>query len=176
MGLGLYTRPQPILTAALPTVIRLAASDASAHSVVTGTAETVLKTFSFTAANLPVIATNSIIAIHTLWTITGSVNSKTLRVRIGAAAAGTGGTGAMQAITTTAGNITFNRTVYIYCRGASSQIIPNLSATAEGFTNSAVATAAIDLTANWEICITGQTASSGETIQLEASAVEIQIP
>lgn len=151
------------------------ASDCSAHAVSSGTSETILKTHSITAASIPVAA-NSLIRIHALWTYTNSANAKTVRVRIGAAGAGTGGTIVFSAAPTTTATIA--RDVYLFVRSTSSQVCTPLSAATHETAASVAAavTPAIDLTANWEIAITGTTASSGETITLEASAVTIETP
>lgn len=160
--------------AQVPTVRRLTASDCGAHAVSTGTSETVLKTFSFTAANLPTISANSNIIVRTLWTYTNSANNKTLRARIGAAGAGTGGSALWAQINTT--SATAGRDLVIFVRATNSEVMSPLSASHEGTSTVALTTTAIDLTANWEIALTGQTASSGETIQLEATSVEIMTP
>lgn len=149
-------------------------ADCSAHAVSTGTAETVLKTFSFAAADIPIVA-NSIIVVHTIWTITNSANNKTLRARIGAAGAGTAGTAIMGVVQTT--SATYARDTEVFVRATNSQMFHVITLTGhEGGNAGVMPTAAIDLTADWEIAITGQTASSGETIQLEAAMVRVLIP
>jgi hypothetical protein len=164
-----------LATSQIPSVIRLATSDCAAHAVSTGVSETILKTFSFTAASLPTIGAGSIIRVQTLWTCTNSGNNKTLKIRIGAASAGTGGTALRSAVLTT--TATLGTDVVLFVRSTSSQLCTVAGLTVhEGGSTSAPISAAIDLTANWEIAITGQTASSGETIQLEGAMVEILIP
>ncbi len=166
--------PGVATTAQLPAVQRLWTSDCSAHAISSGTAEVVLKTFSVTAANVS-IAANSVILVRAQWTYTNSGNNKTMRVRIGAAGAGTGGTAMSTMIATT--SATSGRDTVIYVRGTSSQ----LSNTGglflhEGLASGAMIAAAIDLTANWEIALTGQPASGGETVQLEAASLELIVP
>lgn len=149
-------------------------ADCSAHAVSSGTSETILKTFSFTAADIPIVA-DSIIVVHTLWTLTNSGNNKTLRIRIGTAGAGTAGTAYLNTVQTT--NTIVARDAYIFVRGTSSQVGFAQGNTAhEGVGTGAMITSAVDLTANWEIALTGTTASSGETIQLESAMVRVLIP
>ncbi len=153
---------------------RVYLSDCSAHAIATGTAEVVLKTFSITAANVSIPA-NSVIVVRTLWTFTNSSNAKSLRVRIGAAGAGLTGTQVLNITATT--TATTARDVVLYVRSTSSQLSVSTGAlTHEASNANAIQTAAIDLTANWEIAITGQPATNGETVQLEAASLEIVVP
>jgi hypothetical protein len=152
----------------------LIACDASTHSVTGTLSETVLKTISVTAASYP-IAANSVINVRSLWSFTNSANNKNLRIRIGAAGAGTGGTAMVSQGFTTAA--TYGRDCPIFVRSTSSEIAAaGVGGSNQFSSTAALTTAAIDLTANWEIAATGILGNTGETITLEAISVEVTTP
>jgi hypothetical protein len=153
---------------------RILASDCAVHAHTGDTAETVLTTLSVTAATNAVPA-NSVLVLRTMWTYTNSANNKTLRGRIGAAGAGTGGTSIMGVVNTT--TATMQREAVVYVRSTSSQLcFPAAATTNQGTSSTAIITPAIDLTANWEIAITDQNASAAESSQIEAAVLEAWVP
>lgn len=96
-----------------------------------------------------------------LFTVTGSTNSKTIKVKFGA-------TTYFNAATTTAGNVTCRAQGSISNRGAAnSQIGEPSAAAAQAFSNTAVVTGSDDTTTALNFVITGQKATAGETLQLE---------
>lgn len=150
---------------------RLVAMSAVAVSVSGGsTSEEVLYTYTGTAGD---IGANGMLLVRTGWSYTNSANNKTCRVKIGASGAGTGGT-AMMAVTNTT-TATFVRDTLIF--NANNQAVqkaaPAANSTGLGASSAAMASATIDTSAAWEIAITGQKASGGETLTLEWVLIQI---
>ena len=114
---------------------------------------------------------NGILRVTTLWSYTNSANNKTLRVRLG----GLSGT-AFQANVVTASNIGVMQRTIQNRNSQASQIGFN-AANAASYTTvgsgTSVATGSVDTSADQSIVITGQLASAGETVTLEACLVEL---
>lgn len=115
---------------------------------------------------------NGFLRIYTLWGMTGSTNAKTMRVRLG----GIGGTmhwssGAI----VTASLIIVNSMSHIFNRGAqNSQVGVGTIAPGVGAgTISLPTTGAIDTSVPQDLVITGQKASAGEVLALDAYSVEL---
>ena len=139
---------------------------ASAH---TGdTAETQLASITLPGGAM---GPNGILRVTTLWSYTNSANNKTLRVRLG----GLSGT-AFQANVVTASNIGVMQRTIQNRNSQASQIGFN-AANAASYTTvgsgTSVATGSVDTSADQSIVITGQLASAGETVTLEACLVEL---
>jgi hypothetical protein len=138
-----------------------------ASSAGANTTENVLAT-----VNIPggMMGPNGQLRIYTLWNYTNSANNKVLRVRLG----GAGGTQAL-AITHTTSTQFADFRVIQNANAQNSQIFfdrgstPHPGATSAG-TNT---TAAIDTSAATTLVMTGQKASSGETITLVSYCVEL---
>jgi hypothetical protein len=145
----------------------LAQSAAASLSHTGNTDETALATVTLPASAM---GANGRVFVVTHWTVTNSVNNKTLRVRLG----GIGGTAHLAFVATTVASHRDEREI---CnRGvANSQV--GFAATAAGGgwgqTAGAVITGAIDTAAATTIVISGQLASAGETITLEAYRIEV---
>lgn len=149
--------------------IRILASSAVAVPFTGSTSETAIVTVSVPANSMGL---NGRLRVTTLWSYTNSANSKSLRVRFG----GIGGTAYFsQPNTTTA---TQRAQTEIQNRNsASSQVGCVPSAAAQWAASSvAVVTSAVDTTAAVDLVISGQLASSGETITLESYLVELIVP
>jgi hypothetical protein len=140
---------------------------ANAVSVnVTGTtAETAFYTVTIPAG---LLGANGRLLLTSKTTITGSTNAKTFRARFG-----NGLSGDVVATTaqTTAANVTINFfeiPVVENRNSASSQIYYLTAGVNSGSLTTAYATGAIDTTAAQSLTISGQLASSGESIKLES--------
>lgn len=112
---------------------------------------------------------NGQLRIWTLWTFTNSANVKTLRVRFG----GISGTQYFNLATTT--NATANEVHFICNRNSQSSQIGGQGSSSSIFATSTNAntTSAVDTSAQTTLVITGQKASSGETLTLEAYSVDL---
>lgn len=145
------------------------AQTGAASTTLTGsTSETVLATISFAANSL---GANGSIEVTAYFSNNNSGNSKTARVRIGAAGAGTGGTLTQAvAVTTTLSLKTVNE---IFNRNATNSQVAGMNNGSIGAAAAAVNTAAIDTTAAFEVVITGQLANSGDNMALEAYRVKL---
>ena len=105
------------------------------------------------------------VRVTTLWTITSSANNKTLRVKFG-------GTNFQAVIITTAASAQTQCT--IRNRTAATQVgYVESTSTTFGTNASANTTASVDTAADVTMLITGQKASAGETMTLEAYTVEV---
>jgi hypothetical protein len=131
------------------------------------TSETALATVQV-PANM--MGANGILRVTTLWTITNSGNNKTLRARLG----GIAGTAFLGATFTTSASVHDQRLIRNR-NAANSQVgFAAINGTGGwGVSSGAVATGAVDTAANQDLVITGQLASAGETITLEAYLVEL---
>lgn len=140
-----------------------------AGSTLTGTAnETVLATIAFAANSLGSTGSIEVLAMSAN---NNSGNNKTLRVRIGASGAGTGGT-VMSAVTVTT-TLALKTFTDIFNRGLANSQIGGLNNGSLGSAAAALNTAAIDTTAAFEVVITGQLADSGDNMILEAYRVKL---
>lgn len=136
-------------------------------SSVTGTAtETTLATITLPANSM---GANGIVRVITAWTHTNSANNKTLRMKFG-------GTSYLNSNVTT--NATSRVETQISNRNATgSQVGHSPSATASfSSSGSAIVTSAVDTTASVTLLITGQLATTSETITLESYIVEVLVP
>jgi hypothetical protein len=156
----LYTRPS---------IIVLGASG----EAVSGAADTNENTLATVTIAAGLMGVNGIIRVETLWSFTNSVNNKNLRWRLG----GIGGTAYLDATQTT--TATYHDLRALRNRNsASSQVGWAATATAggHGASTSAVTTSSVNTAAATTLVITGQKASAGETLTLEAYTVELIIP
>lgn len=121
------------------------------------------------------IGANGWIEVETVWTVTNNANTKTPRVRFGAAGAGTGGTAyfAPSAFS----NISSGRVItIIQNRGATNSQVGGLAiANAVGFGTGggAAPTSAIDTTANVDVYISGTLGTGTDTITLESYTIRV---
>lgn len=132
------------------------------------TSETVLATVTIPASY---IGANGRVRITTSWSYTSSANNKTMRARFGLSGAGTGGTAYLQIQTATGTN--FNDVREICNRNSASSQVGKGTFSSFGTSTNSPTTSSIATTSDTEIAITGQLASSGETLTLEYYQVEI---
>lgn len=115
---------------------------------------------------------NGFLRIHTLWGFTGSTNAKSMRIRLG----GIGGTQFwFSTALATASIIELSALAHIFNRNAAnSQVGTGTIAGGIGAGTAALpATGSIDTSVSQNLVITGQKASAGETLALDAYSVEI---
>lgn len=156
------------LDTADPGNYRVLASSATAVSHTGDTDETILATIPISAG---LMGTTGILRIDYLWSVTNSVNNKTVRARLG----GIGGTAFLSLANTTVASVRGFRN--IQNRGAAnSQISEWSGGLGPGSTASVVTTGAIDTSVAQDLVFTAQLASAGETITLERYLVELIIP
>lgn len=118
---------------------------------------------------LPALSANALLRISTLWTITNSANNKTMRARLN----GLAGSVVAQRVATTSASWA-HQFLIANRNSASSQIATSLGMAAGlGVDGAAHVTAAIDTSSAKDLVFTAQLANIGETITLEAYAVEI---
>lgn len=161
--IGDLTSTAQAMCAALRTWWVVAASGVSA-SCPADTTEDTLATITIPAN---AIGANGGVRVHTLWNVTSSANNKTLRVRY-SGAAGT------QMLTTTQTTIAFYRDVReFWNQNATNSQRYHAGSSPFGAGASATGTMAVDTTASTTVVITGQKASSGETLTLNWYAVEV---
>lgn len=109
------------------------------------------------------------IRIFTLWDFTGSVNSKTMKVRFGATAGTGNGYLSISDTTATHTAATFLTTI---CNRTTGTQVGTPPTGSPGTGASALQTASLDTTAQTVISFTGTKASAGETLNLDAYRVE----
>lgn len=131
------------------------------------TAENILATISI-AANT--ILANDALEITTMWSMTGSTNAKTLRIRLG----GIGGTAFLSSAQTGGTTVAVQNLIIIRFPTTATQKAwnsgnTNVYATGTG----AATTGAIDMTALQTLVITGQKATGSETLALESYSVKL---
>lgn len=155
--------------------VRPLAQSGTPASVTATTAEEVLATITVPAGAM---GSNGRIAVDYSLTLTGSGNLKTWRVRINTVGNGLTGTVMGDGSTISAASISGHQWAGIQARTATTQVGLQGGATNVNWNTSAtaLATATIDTTAPWEIVITGQKASSGETLTLEAFSAVLTKP
>lgn len=144
-------------------------SKSGAAASITGTlTETPLATIVIPAN---AIGSNGQIRVNAYWTITNSVNNKTLRVRLGAG--GIGGSADFTGVMTTIANV-WSATIIANVNATNSQFaISEAARGSDGLVTTGFnATSAIDMTASQSLVITGQLANTGETITLNSYSVE----
>lgn len=115
-----------------------------------------------------IMGANGVLRIVTAWTYTNSVNNKTLRVKWGGTAWHT------YTVTTTA--VFLDLLLIANQNATNSQFSSGQNASAYGASTNANTTASVDTTAATTITITGQKASSGETLTLNGYTVEVLRP
>lgn len=142
------------------------AASAVAASHTGDTAETALATVTIPANAM---GPNGRVRITTQWSFTNSANNKTLRVRFG----GPSGTVYASNIQTTTASVRDQRE--IANRGVANSQVGGASNTNTSFaqTSGAVVTSSVNTAAATTVVLSGQLASSGETITLESYLVEI---
>lgn len=146
---------------------RLLASSAATGMSVTGTVnETALASITIPAGAM---GANGGVEIRTVWTITGSTNAKTLRVRLGGAA----GTQFLASVFSSASSVTFSDARRIKNRNSQSAQVGSASvgAVSVGTGTTALPTATENTANAVDVVISGQLASAGETITLESYEV-----
>lgn len=145
---------------------RVVAQSAVPVSVSATTAEEVLATITIPAGAMGL---HGVLRVHMLWSYTNSGNNKTLKMYFG----GASGTTYLSVVPTTTASFATIKT--IRNRGAADSQVGESDAAANSFTatTDALTTSAVDTTAATTIVITGQKASSGETLTLEAYTVEL---
>lgn len=146
-----------------PVIIGISAVAVSAGA---NTDENTLATIAIPARSMGL---NGRLRVWTLWTTTSSGNNKTVRVRLGGAA----GTAFLNSnVTTSVGTgdvrLISNVAADNSQKGAGASVF-----TANGGTSGTPVTGAIDTSADTTLVISGQKASSGETLTLESYSVEL---
>ncbi len=107
------------------------------------------------------IKANGALAVNAIFSMTGSTNSKTLKVKLGGTALWTTTITASATVSQSIGSVIRNR------NSQSSQV------SYAGSASSAIVTASIDTTINQTLEITGTLALASETITLESVIVEV---
>lgn len=143
---------------------RTLAQSATSVSLTGTTDETTLASYTLPAG---FVRTGGRIEVYTLWSMTGSTNAKTKRVKIGSTA--------FMAVATTSGTtVALGRLTTLFARSRTSQLAILASApSGAGAQSSANTTGTEDLDTSLTLAITGQLASSGETLTLEAYSITI---
>jgi len=113
---------------------------------------------------------NGMLRIWTLWTMTSSANSKTMKTHFG----GVGGPAYMN-LSGFASTSAFQGVTMIRNRNSQSSQIGYTPGASSGLSSNASSnlTSSQDTSTSQDIVITGQKASSGETLTLEAYTVEL---
>lgn len=130
----------------------------------------------FAALSVPggIMGINGALRLTTLWSFTNSVNSKTMRARFG----GLTGTQYMSIALTT--NDSLHHVCMVRNRGAAnSQVGANgggLSGNGGFGAGAAVLTSAVNTALDTSFVLTGQKATAGETLTLEAYLLELLLP
>lgn len=140
------------------------AQSGAAASVGAVTSEATLATITVPAGAM---GANGSLRISTYWEFTGSTNSKTMKIKLGA-------TTFYNNLTSTAANISWNHQFVIQnANDVAAQVAQSSLSSAFGY-NSAAGVAGSENTAvAKDITITGQKASSGETLTLVRYTVEV---
>jgi hypothetical protein len=108
------------------------------------------------------------VRVTSLWTFTNNANAKTPRLRIGGAA----GTILWAPAAASIAVLTAHR--YIFNRGAeNSQVSGPTDTNGYGTSTGAVVTSAIDTTQAFDLVISGQKATGGDTLRLEGYSCEV---
>ena len=144
-------------------------SSAVASSHTGNTTETVLATIPIPAG---ILGTNGMLRVYCDWTVTNSVNDKTLRIRLG----GLAGTALTGTAFTTVANA-FHRMLIANRGVANSQIATTDRSRATDIVSSyELFTSAINTAVDQDLVITGQLETGTETITLENYLVELIVP
>lgn len=142
--------------------VEVIASSGQAAAVLSGTAEVALATIA-----IPAMGAKDILRITSLWSYTNSANAKTLRVRLG----GLAGTAIFATAPTTTAQAAFQQNIY-NSNATNVQKMFNSSAPFS-ITTGALAAAAVQTNAGFDLVLSGQPANAGETITLEGYTVEL---
>jgi hypothetical protein len=155
------------------TVPYVLAKSAVAVSGAANTSENVLATVTIPAGAM---GPNGVLRLESMWSFTGSANSKTLRARLG----GIGGTAYLGYATTTASHIAFgdqrrimNRNSAASQVGANGTVLVGGLPTVFAFSATAATTSTIDTSAATTLVFTGEKATGAETLTLESYLVEV---
>ncbi len=135
-------------------------------SVSSGTTEVQLASITIPAGSM---GANGTLRVTTNWSYTNSGNTKTFRVRFG----GSSGTGYLSSTATTTATARDQKEI---CNNNATNSQKGYNSGFSGTFNtssSAFSTGSIDTTSSTTVYISGQTASSGETITLESFTVEL---
>lgn len=143
-------------------VVRPIILDQSAVAVVhTGvTTETVLKTIA-----CPALGANAQLVIETLWSVPNNANNKTPRIRLG-------GVNVHGPVLTTVASF-HDRARIANRNNPASQVINANSATVFGATTGAVFTSAVNTAVPFDITLTAELASAGDTMKLESYLITL---
>lgn len=144
----------------------------SSASAVSGAADTNENTLATITVPAGAMGLNGILRITTFWTLTNNANSKTLKVYFG------GGGGTTYLSVDRASAASFATICTIMNRASASSQVGNSDAAANVFTatTDALTTSSINTAAATTIVITGQKATAGDAITLEAYLVELIRP
>ena len=126
------------------------------------TNETTLATITVPAGSL---GANGALRIHTQWSNNNNANNKIMRIRLG----GPSGTIYLSATVTT--TIAFLSQIVI--RAVNSQSSQKGSGTSVGTSSTAAVTSSLDMTADFDLVLTGQHANSGDSVALESNIVAV---
>lgn len=150
----------------IASVGRILASSVTAVSHTGDTAEFTFATYSLPANTL---AQHGRLSVISLWSTTGSVNNKTLRVKLGSTA--------FLAFVQTGGTSTsYYRTTDIFARTTASEISLVGTAGSGVGGQAGTTTGTEDLTTTLSLTLTGQLASSGENVTLEGYQILVFNP
>lgn len=144
---------------------RVLASSGIAVSHTGDTSETVLATVQVPANAM---GPNGILRISSLWSYTNSGNNKTSFIRLG----GLAGTAFLNRVHTASASF-FDVRQIANRDAANSQVGPSVTLFSVGESVNAAFTGTINTTVAQDLVLTGQLASAGETITLEAYLVEL---
>lgn len=130
------------------------------------TTEDILATITVPANSM---GANGMLRITTLWSFTNSANLKTMRVRFG----GASGTQYVLLSFNTALTASYSQILIGNRNATDSQVGPMAGSTSFSTNANSPITSSVDTTAETSIVLSGQKASSGETITLEMYLVEL---
>lgn len=144
---------------------RIVAQSAVAVSGPADTAENVLATITVPGGAM---GPNGAIRITSIWGFTNNVNAKTPRLRIG----GPAGTILWAPAAASIAVLTAHR--YIFNRGAqNSQVAAPTDVNGYGTSTGALVTSAVDTAQDFTLVLSGQKATGGDTLRLDAYSVEV---
>ena len=122
-----------------------------------------------------VMRTNDALKVTTYWSWTSGADDKTPRIRIGASGAGLAGTVAGSHTTTTTNSAVMETLIQNQVSTSAQRLVTKITtggtSAASILTN--LTSATIDTTADWEVVISGQKETSGDTLTLTAHEVEL---
>lgn len=153
-----------------PGTWKVVAVSASPTTITGVIVETIIKTIVIPGG---VMGPNGVLRITYIGTNTNSANVKTVRMRIGAAGSGLGGTAIVNYATTN--QLSFNSIRQIFNRNSQSSQITSTSGTTTGFGvgTGVNTTTSIDTSVDWEINITGNPTNAGDSMGIETYLVEV---